>query len=774
VIASLLLLVATTLSAGGLEPLRRELGPDAAFAERQTLVDQSGRAVSRVQQLHLGHRVWGAEAIVHTEPSGSQRVIDRGVLRDVSVQGAPKLTSDQAAAVALRDLAAHEAPQHSEELVVFPTRFTGGLVTRLDPDTGKLSIDRARSLLTRRQAAPYVWAYEVRTFVMSGVDGHREESYVVDASTGAILRKWSALRPLGTGHSFFRGTVSLQTAQDTDGTYALRAADRGTVVNPYGKSHGFSQPGIATYTSSFNMQAGSKGILPYAGHAADDWGNGNLIPMPWDGTLGLTLVDYNADKSIGWPHLALTPAGETTAVDAHYGVTAGWDFYKGVFGRDGIDGKSTSTSAVVHALLGSTPINSSPYADQMSWSPTLNGVAIGDGGYASFGIGWLSLAGLDVIGHELAHGVALASIGSVIGNFADAIDEGNGDIMGKMLQAWNDGHGSATIPDFDPNDATRWQLGLGGLPKNGVIRYLDRPSDDGRSGDVWYDGLEDLGPHYAAGPIDRFFVFLAQGVSTDPSSRRFSAYLKGGMTGLGNDRAARIWYRALTEYLIATDTFDDARTATITAAQELYGKGSNEEQAVTKAWAAVNVGSAPGDGPRVRVTLPVTNGPDSFLDKNAYPSGILGRVQFFPTRARVMIRADVANTTDKKLVLASSQPVVASDGTVPPDAMRYGHLNDDGTWTTPSFTYADLLPLVAISHADPLQFAMAHALIVELDCDLDDEVDAIDLGLTATQWGVKQPPFIAAGTSGQYLISDWDVVFFNEAFANAWNTSSAQ
>jgi hypothetical protein len=303
---------------------------------------------------------------------------------------------------------------------------------------------------------------------------------------------------------------------------------------------------------------------------------------------------------------------------------------------------------------------------------------------------------------------------------------------------------------------------------------MDHPSDDGRSGDLWYDGLEDLGSHFASGPIDRFFVLLSQGVSTDPANRRFSAYLKGGMTGIGNDKAARIWYRALTEDLLAADDFDGARTATVTAAQELYGVGSSEEQAVMMAWAAVNVGAAPGEGPRVRVTLPVTNGPDSFLGKNAYPPGILGRVQFFPTHARVTISADVANTSDKGILLAASQPVVGLDGSVPPDAMPYGHINDDGTWTTPSFTYADLLPLVAISHADPLQFAQAHALIVELDADLDGDVDAVDLGLVAATWGAKNNPFPAASTSGGSVISDWDVVFFNEAFADAWTRSSAQ
>jgi hypothetical protein len=403
--------------------------------------------------------------------------------------------------------------------------------------------------------------------------------------------------------------------------------------------------------------------------------------------------------------------------------------------------------------------------DTLSWSPTLFGVAFGDGTYPKTN-GWIALNGIDLVGHELAHGVALASVGAVIGDLADAVDEGNSDILGKMLQAWTDGGGNApTIPDFDPNDATRWQVGLGELSGGQVLRYLDRPSDDNISGDEWYDGLQDLAPWYTAGPIRRFFVLLAQGVSTDPSSRRYSAYLKGGMPGIGNDRAARIWYRALTEQLIAAADFDDARAATVIAAQELYGQGSTEEQAVIKAWAAVNVGSAPGEGPRVRVTLPVTNGPDSFLAKNAYPPGILSRVQFFPTRAHVAIRASVANTSDERIQVSFGKPG---------ESQETGHVNADGSWTTPSFTYGDLRTMSVASAADPLQYAKAQVLIVELDADTDGQADALDLGLVAMSWGVKNLPTPTASVIGWTPISDWDLVFFDEAFANAWPAAHAQ
>jgi hypothetical protein len=288
---------------------------------------------------------------------------------------------------------------------------------------------------------------------------------------------------------------------------------------------------------------------------------------------------------------------------------------------------------------------------------------------------------------------------------------------------------------------------------------MDRPSDDGRSGDAWYDGLEDLGTFAASGPVSRFFVLLAQGVSTDPQSRRYSVYLPGGMAGIGNDRAARIWYKAMTEQLFAADDFDALRAATVTAAQELYQVGSPEEQATMKAWAAVNVGSAPGEGPRPRVTFPVTNPPGSFLEVNAVPHGILSRVQTFCTRARVKIKVDVANTDDKRTTLSLATPS---------QSYQVGTVNDDGTWTTPSFIfYGDLHQIISTSVADPREFAKGQVLLVECDADTDTQTDAIDLGLVAMQWGITQqsPPYIAAMIVND---TDWDIVFFGQAFANTY------
>jgi Zn-dependent metalloprotease len=61
------------------------------------------------------------------------------------------------------------------------------------------------------------------------------------------------------------------------------------------------------------------------------------------------------------------------------------------------------------------------------------------------------------------------------------------------------------------------------------------------------------------------------------------------VTGIGADKAARIWYRAITTYMTSSTNFAGARTATLNAASDLYGTASLEYTAVATAWTACGV-----------------------------------------------------------------------------------------------------------------------------------------------------------------------------------------
>uniref|UniRef100_UPI0005530C18 M4 family metallopeptidase n=1 Tax=Pseudoduganella violaceinigra TaxID=246602 RepID=UPI0005530C18 len=68
------------------------------------------------------------------------------------------------------------------------------------------------------------------------------------------------------------------------------------------------------------------------------------------------------------------------------------------------------------------------------------------------------------------------------------------------------------------------------------------------------------------------------------------------MTGIGNDKAFRIWFKANTTKFTASTNYADARNKVVQAAEELYGVGSAESIAVKRAYAAINVGSDVDEG----------------------------------------------------------------------------------------------------------------------------------------------------------------------------------
>jgi hypothetical protein len=159
----------------------------------------------------------------------------------------------------------------------------------------------------------------------------------------------------------------------------------------------------------------------------------------------------------------------------------------------------------------------------------------------------------------------------------------------------------------------------------------------------------------------------------------------------------------------------------------------------------------------------VINAAGSWLDTNAQPSGVLQKVQIFPTRTNVQILANVANTTNTALTFSTPTWTMGPPGPA-------GVIQADGTWTTPNWSYyEDLLAVQATSQADPSQFARSRTLLVNLDADTDNEIDAIDLGSVAMSWYKNSAYFATPNPSARIAGGgDWDVAFFTQAFSNAF------
>ena len=211
---------------------------------------------------------------------------------------------------------------------------------------------------------------------------------------------------------------------------------------------------------------------------------------------------------------------------------------------------------------------------------------IGDGSYFN------NLGAVDVVGHEMGHGVTAATSNLIYFGESGGLNESSSDIAGEAVEAYaRAGATGAGLPAIGAND---WMLARE-ISKDGTpLRWMYKPSKDGRSPDAWSTGIRRLDVHFSSGPNNRMFYFLAMGSKPEKDSDYYSKYLvksPAAMTGIGLDKAYRIWFKAAATKFTASTNYKDARAKMLQAAQELYGAGSLEAIAVQRAYAAINVGA---------------------------------------------------------------------------------------------------------------------------------------------------------------------------------------
>jgi thermolysin len=259
------------------------------------------------------------------------------------------------------------------------------------------------------------------------------------------------------------------------------------------------------------------------------------------------------------------------------------DYLRDVHGRDGLDGLGGPGTR--RARDGVTRLISA----RVHYGSAYNN-AFFNGLYTTYGDGdgtvFTPLVALDIVGHEMQHGVTLFSEALFYFNEPGALNESWSDVFGTLLErhvrpaAWN------------------WRIGedcfTPAVPGDG-LRHMDDPhaaADGGFTADddpdhysERYRGpLDNGGVHINSGIANKAFFLLAAGGTHHVSG--------GSMTGIGHDRAGQVWYRALTTYMTVLTNFARARAATLDAAGDLYGDGSAEQAAVCQAWTLVGVGAA--------------------------------------------------------------------------------------------------------------------------------------------------------------------------------------
>jgi hypothetical protein len=190
---------------------------------------------------------------------------------------------------------------------------------------------------------------------------------------------------------------------------------------------------------------------------------------------------------------------------------------------------------------------------------------------------------LDVIAHEIGHGVCQFSANLVYSGESGAINESLSDIWGACVENW------ATT-----NKQT-WLIGEDITLSYPCLRNMQNPGSTSlpsnwRQPDTYGGGPYWTGPnadvHINSGIMNHWFYILSVGKSgTNGIGNTYN------VTGIGISKAEKIAYRAETVYMTVNTNFAYARTHTIQAAIDLYGDCSPEVQSVTNAWYAVGVGN---------------------------------------------------------------------------------------------------------------------------------------------------------------------------------------
>ncbi|MGY0018786.1 M4 family metallopeptidase [Streptomyces sp. cg35] len=268
---------------------------------------------------------------------------------------------------------------------------------------------------------------------------------------------------------------------------------------------------------------------------------------------------------------------ETAAADAHYGAALTWDYYKNVQGRTGIRGDGVGAYSRVH--YGNAYVNA-------FWDDSCFCMTYGDGSGNT-----KPLTSIDVAAHEMTHGVTSNTAGLNYSGESGGLNEATSDIFAAAVEFYA---GNTS----DPGDylvGEKININGNGTP----LRYMDKPSKDGASKDAWYSGIGSIDVHYSSGPANHFFYLLSEGSGAKVvNGTSYDSPTSDGLpvTGIGRDKAALIWFKALTTKFTSTTNYAGARTGALAAAGELYGTTSTEYKAVQDAFAAINVGARSGGG----------------------------------------------------------------------------------------------------------------------------------------------------------------------------------
>ncbi|MFC1864269.1 M4 family metallopeptidase [Chloroflexota bacterium] len=286
-------------------------------------------------------------------------------------------------------------------------------------------------------------------------------------------------------------------------------------------------------------------------------------------------IIYNAGNTSNLPGQSVrtegaTPTGDACVDEAYDGSGATYDLFKDLYSRNSIDDQGMRMDSTVHYEVGYD--NAFWNGQQMVYGDGDENLPESERLFNRFTIA------IDIIGHELTHGITQYEARLIYWGQPGALNESFSDVFGSLVKQRMLTQ-SASQAD--------WLIGAGLFTSNvngQGIRSMKAPGtayDDpvlgkdpqpGHMRDYKNVAYDNGGVHINSGIPNRAFYIVAQEIG-----------------GLAWEKAGQIWYVTLRDKLQVSSSFQDAANFTYETTGELFGKDSLEQKAVRKGWSEVGI-----------------------------------------------------------------------------------------------------------------------------------------------------------------------------------------
>lgn len=433
------------------------------------------------------------------------------------------------------------------------------------------------------QTPRYIWQIEIRPNIVE------RWFYFIDRETGQIVEKYNATMQDGPA-----------TAQGTDGNGQTQT------IHSY------------LYQGLYYILDASRPM--WSAQQTD------LLNDPKGGIMSLDVRNTDIDSTTFY---YITSSANTwtdpVAVSAHSYIGKAYQYYYDTHQRNSIDDAKMTLISVIHVTNGG---NSYPNA---YWNGKF--MVFGDGGDYFRPLAY----GLDVVVHELTHGVVTFTVDLEYKFQSGALNEAFADWGGVMVdrEDWLMGEDVVKQPAFPI-----------GIP----MRDMSDPHNQGTPSDDYW-----LPAH-----MSEFKTMTLDddngGVHINVGIINKATYLIGN--SLGKDKLEKIYYRVLnSRYLTKQAEFVDMRLGCVQAATDLYGAASTEVTAVKSAFDQVGI---TGEDPtQPNPDEPPVSGQDWIAFVNFQGNG---STPLYQAKAQISdINQDVKLITNTNIYTGSGCSITISD-----------------------------------------------------------------------------------------------------------------